>query len=134
MNAVILLLVISFLGSQFKILRMSWYTYMKPFLDHLELVMKKYLSSVYDSFPGFDSYSIYQLLSGRSKYNYSYDFSSIFWVLFLYFTQIIIEIAINLYIWLNSIYESNTDSYMKFPNKCCIGCISAYTSSRHLYF
>ena len=82
---------------------------MKPFSDHLELVINKYLCSVYDSFPDFDSYSIYQLLSGMSKYNHSYDCSSICWVLLLYFTQIIIEIAMNLYIWLNSIYESNTD-------------------------
>ena len=40
-NAFILSLVIYFLGSQFEIVRMSWYKSMKTFWDNIELVIKK---------------------------------------------------------------------------------------------
>ena len=68
MNAFIISLVIYFMGSRFKILRMSWYKSMKPFQDNLELVMKKYLFSWHDSFPGVDTFSNDQVLSSMSKY------------------------------------------------------------------
>ena len=67
-NEFLLLLVMSFVGSQLKILRMSWYTSMKPFRTNLELVIKKYLCSWHDSFDGVDSSSNYQVLSVTSKY------------------------------------------------------------------
>ena len=50
---------------------MSWYKSMKPFQDNLELVINKYLCSLNDSFPGIDSISNKQVLSGMGKYNYS---------------------------------------------------------------
>ena len=43
MNLFLVSLVISFVGSRFKLLRMSWYKYMTPFRDHLHLVIKKYV-------------------------------------------------------------------------------------------
>ena len=43
MNPFILSLVISLVGYRFKILRMSWYKFMTPFQDNLQLVLKKYL-------------------------------------------------------------------------------------------
>ena len=50
----LLSLIISFLGSQFKILRMSWYKCMISFRDKLRLVMDKYLRQCHNSFPGID--------------------------------------------------------------------------------
>ena len=52
MNAFLLSLVMYFLGSQFKILRMSWYDSMKAFQDNIVLVMNNYLCSLYVSLPG----------------------------------------------------------------------------------
>ena len=73
MNAFLLYLVMSFMGSRFQIMRMSCYTRMKPFHTNLELVMKKYLCSWHDSFPGVDSNSNDQILSGMIKYISSYN-------------------------------------------------------------
>ena len=85
MNAFLISLVISFLGSQFKILRMSWYKSMKLFWDNLVLVINKYLWSLNHSFPGSDSISNEQVLSGTSKYNSSHNWISIFiWIVYLF--------------------------------------------------
>ena len=83
-NLFLLLLVISFLRSQFKTLRMSWYKIMKPFRDILELVINKYFCSFNDSFPGVDSYSNDQVFSGISNYFSSYNYISILFELFIY--------------------------------------------------
>ena len=69
MKSFLLSLEISFMGSQFKILRMSWYKSMKQFRDNLELVIKIYLCSLYYPFPGIDYVANEQVLSGMSKYN-----------------------------------------------------------------
>ena len=55
MNAFILSLVISFLGSRLKILRMSWYKSITQFQDNLELVIKIHFRSLNDTSPGIDS-------------------------------------------------------------------------------
>ena len=39
----------------------------------------------------------------------------------------------NLYIWLNSTDESDTEEYMKFSEKCCIGCMEDYTYGNELF-
>ena len=57
---------------------MSWYNSMNPFGYNLELVIKKYLCILHDSFPGIDYSSNYQLLSGIGKYNSSYNHISFF--------------------------------------------------------
>ena len=74
MDPFLLLLVIYCLGSPFKILKTSWYTSMKPFWDNLDRVIKKYLCSLHDSFPGVDSYSNIQVLCGMSRYISSYNY------------------------------------------------------------
>ena len=51
MTPFLLSLVIYFVGSWFKILRMSWYKFMTPFWDNLQLVINKYLFCWHDSFP-----------------------------------------------------------------------------------
>ena len=43
-----LYLLIYFVGPRFKILRMSWYKYITPFLYNLELFIKKYLCHLHD--------------------------------------------------------------------------------------
>ena len=54
MNSFLVSLVIYFVGSRFKFLRMSWYKCMTPFQHHLNLVIKKYLCPFHDSFPVID--------------------------------------------------------------------------------
>ena len=54
MTIFILSLVIYFVGSWFKLLRMSWYKCMKPFRDNLQLAINKYLCPFHDSFPGIE--------------------------------------------------------------------------------
>ena len=44
----------SYVGSCFKLLQMSWYISMKPLVTELKLVIKKYLCGMHDSFPGAD--------------------------------------------------------------------------------
>ena len=68
MNPFLVSLVICFVGSQFKLLRMSWYKFMIPFWDHLHSVIKEYLCTFNDSFPGIDNISNEEPLSGMSKY------------------------------------------------------------------
>ena len=67
MNLFLLSLVIFCVGSWFKVLRMSWYKCMTPFLDSLQLVIKNYLCHWLASFPGIDYNSNKQVLSGISK-------------------------------------------------------------------
>ena len=50
-----------------------------------------------------------------------------------FFTEMIIEISMNLYIWAHSLDESDTEEYMKFSKKCYIGCMAAYTSGDYFY-
>ena len=85
MNAFLLSLVISFMGSRFKILRMSWYKSMKPFQGYFELVINECLYSLHDSFPGIDSISKKQVLSVIIKYNYSHNYISFFFEFAIYF-------------------------------------------------
>ena len=44
-NDFIMSLVMSYVGSQFKLLRMSWYRIMKPFRNTLKFFIRKYLCS-----------------------------------------------------------------------------------------
>ena len=85
---------------------------MKPFRYNLELVIKKYVCSLHDLFPGVDYSSNDQVLSGMSNYIYSYNYISIFFIVYLYFTQMISEIKINLYSWSHSTDESDREEYM----------------------
>ena len=39
----------------------------------------------------------------------------------------------NLYIWSHSTDESDTEEYIKFSEKCCIGCMSAYVYGYYVY-
>ena len=64
LNAFLLQLVTSNVGSKFKILRMYWYSSMRPFRTNLKLVMNKNLFSWHVSFPGVDSSYIDLTLSG----------------------------------------------------------------------
>ena len=45
-------LVIYFVGSRIKILRISWYKRMTPFRENLQLVIKRYFCQCHNSFPG----------------------------------------------------------------------------------
>ena len=56
-NASLLSLVMSYVGSVFKLLRMSWFISMKQFLTNLNLVINKYVHILHESFPGVDYYS-----------------------------------------------------------------------------
>ena len=76
-NAFLLLLVMSYVGSRFKLLRISWYIIMKLFRTNLKLVIKKYLCSFNESFPRVDSSSNDLILIEISKYISSYNFNSI---------------------------------------------------------
>ena len=73
MNEFNLSFMMSFLGSRFKILKMSWYTSMKPFQTNLEIVIKKYLCCWRDSLPRAYSSSNDQTFSVMSKYISSYN-------------------------------------------------------------
>ena len=53
-NSFIVSLVISFVGSWFKLSRMYWYECMIPFLYHLHLVINNYLCPFHNVFPGID--------------------------------------------------------------------------------
>ena len=53
----LLLLMMSYVGSVFKLLRMSWFISMKQFLTNLNLVINKYVHILHESFPGVDYYS-----------------------------------------------------------------------------
>ena len=54
-NASLLSLVMSYVGSVFKLLSMYWYRNMKPFRNNLKLVMKKFLYSLHKFLPEVDS-------------------------------------------------------------------------------
>ena len=66
-NAFLLSQVISYVVSNFKLLRMSWYKIMKPFRENLKLVINKYLCGMHDYFTGVDSSSKNIMLSVTSK-------------------------------------------------------------------
>ena len=71
MNSFIISLVVSSVGSQLKILSMSWYKSIKPFQNNLKLVIKKYLCSGNDPLPGVEYSSNDQVFSGiMTKYIY----------------------------------------------------------------
>ena len=57
---------------------------MKPFQDNLDLAIDKYLCSLHYSFPGVDSSSNNQVLSGMINCNSYYNYSSIMFELFIY--------------------------------------------------
>ena len=62
MNSFITSLVMSYVVLRLILLRMSWYKIIKPFRRNLKLVIKKYLCSLYEYFPGADSsYLIQQM-------------------------------------------------------------------------
>ena len=73
----LLSLVMSFVGSRLKILRMSWYTIIIIFWTNLELIIKKYLCRLHDALPGVDYSSNIQMLSGISTQMFSYNYISI---------------------------------------------------------
>ena len=75
MNSFIFLLVISYVGSGFKLLWLSWYESMKPCRMNLELVIKTYLCCLHFSFPGVDSSSNDVMLSRMSKYLFSLEYN-----------------------------------------------------------
>ena len=77
MNAFLLSLLMSYVGSWFKLLRISWYRSIKPFQTNLKLVIKKYLCSLHESFPRVDSSSNDVMLIETSKYISSYNINSI---------------------------------------------------------
>ena len=68
MTTLLVSLVIYFVGSGFKLFRMSWYECMTPFQDHLHLVINKYLWTFHNSFPGIEDISNEEQLGGMSKY------------------------------------------------------------------
>ena len=68
MNDFLLLILMSYVGSCFKLLRMHWYRSMKPFRTNLKLVIKKHLCTFYNSCPGVKFSSNCVMLNGMSKY------------------------------------------------------------------
>ena len=76
-NAFILSLVMSCVGSQLKLLRMSWYRIMKQFQTNMKLVIRRYLYIWHKYFPGVDSSPNDLLLSEISTYFSSYNYNSI---------------------------------------------------------
>ena len=94
---------------------------MKPFRGNLVLVINKYLCILHISFPGIDSISNEQVLSGMSKYNSYHNCNYIFdWIGYFISTQIIIEVSIHFYIWFHSTDESDKEEYMEFLRNWCI--------------
>ena len=85
MNDFLLLLVMSYVVSQLKLLSMSWYRNMKPFLTNLKLVIEKYLCIFPESFLKIDCSSNDLMLSELGKYIYSYNFNSISFGLYIFF-------------------------------------------------
>ena len=77
MNSFLFLLVMSYMGSQLKILRISWYSSMKSFQTNLKLVINKFFCSWHESFPGVESSSNDLILRVMSKYISSYNLISI---------------------------------------------------------
>ena len=124
------------MGWWFKTLRMCWYKSMKPFLDNLELVIKKYLWSLYDSFSSIDSISNEQVLIGMSKYIYSHNYISVF-VLICYllfysndncnFNEFLYLVIFKTWIWYRRIY-------MEFSKQCCPECLADYTYVDYVYY
>ena len=99
MNSFLILLVMSYMGSQLKILRISWYSSMKPFQTNLKLVIKKFFCSWHESFPGVEYSSNYLVLSVMSKYISSYNLMSIMFEFYIhFFNQIKCDILIIVYI------------------------------------
>ena len=76
-NDFLMSLVMSYVGSWFKLLRISWYRIMKPFVTNLKLVINKYLCRLNESFPGVDFYSNFFVSIEISKYISSYNLNSI---------------------------------------------------------
>ena len=126
-------MVISFVGSWFKILRMSWYTFMTLFWDNLLLVMKKYFCRLHDSFPGIDYNSNKEVLIGMSNYNYSHNHIDFFWIwLFINnfsdtcnLNELLYLITFNIWIWYKRIY--------RIFEKCPIWYMPDYTYGDYVY-
>ena len=70
MNDFLMLLVMSYVGKQLKILRMYWYSSMKPFQTNLYLVMNKFLCSWNVSLPEVYYYYNDMMLSVTGRYIY----------------------------------------------------------------
>ena len=66
-NYFILALVMSYVGSCFKLIRIYWYKNMKPFRTNLKLVWKKFVYGMHGSFLGDDSSSNVFMLCGMRK-------------------------------------------------------------------
>ena len=134
MNAFLISLVKSLLGSQFKIMRISWYKMIKLFQDNLKLVIKKYLCSFHYWFLGIYYISNENLLSGMSKHNPSYNYISICFNWLIIFDSndnynsnaSIYLISFKRWIWYREIYRI-------FKNNC-IGCMADYTCGDYVYF
>ena len=76
-NAFILSLLMSYAVSHFKLLNISWYRSMKPFIANLKLVIKKPLCIWHDYFIVFDYSSNNDMLNGMSMYICFYHFNTI---------------------------------------------------------
>ena len=77
MNAFLLLLVMSYVVSHFKLLRMPWYRSMKPFRTNLQIFIKRHLCSLHYYFPGFENSSNNVMLIEMSRYICLYNFNTI---------------------------------------------------------
>ena len=134
MNSFLLSLVISYVVSRFKLLRMSWYRNMKLFWTNMKLVMNKYLYSWNEYLPGFDSYSNYIMLSEIIKYISCWNLDPISFEVYIFFYSNIMcninafvnIISFNRLTWLwgiDCIYIFN-----------CIKCMTYFTSVDCVYF
>ena len=90
--------------------------------------MNKHLCSWHDSIPWIDYYLNDQILSGTSKYIYSYNFISI-WFKFLWYVKYL-RICVSGCIQHINMVKKNLLSI----GKCCIGCMLDYTSGGYIYF
>ena len=73
----IMSLVMPYVGSCFKLLRMSWYRSINTLRMNLKLVIKKHLCILHDHFTGFDSSSNSVILIIMSKYILLYNLNTI---------------------------------------------------------
>ena len=134
MNSFLLSLVISYVVSRLKLLKMSWYRNMKLFWTNMKLVMNKYLYSWNEYLPVFDSYSNYIMLSEIIKYIYCCNLNPISFEVYIFFYSNIMcninafvnIISFNRLTWLwgiDCIYIFN-----------CIKCMTYFNSVDCVYF
>ena len=134
MNGFILSLLMSYVGSRFKLLRMHWCRSTKPFITNLKLVIKKHVCRLYDSFPGANYSSNNFMLSGMSKYICLYNFNKIS---FEFLHMIFLKCMSNLNAFVNIIWPNKCiwlygiDWILK---KCCIGYMPYFTCGNYVYF